>query len=47
MYQWDAEDYARHSAVQQKWARELMVKLRLEGKERVLDIGCGDGKVMR
>ena len=42
---WNAEDYARSSAGQQKWARELIAKLHLQGDERLLDIGCGDGKV--
>lgn len=45
MYKWDAEDYQKSSSEQQKWARELIAKLQLEGDERVLDIGCGDGKV--
>ena len=44
-YAWDAADYARASSVQQGWARELIAKLGLQGRERVLDIGCGDGKV--
>ena len=41
---WDARDYAAHSAAQQEWARELIAKLRLRGDEAVLDIGCGDGR---
>ena len=44
-YEWDAADYAQASSVQQLWARELIAKLRLQGHERVLDIGSGDGKV--
>ncbi len=44
-YEWDAAGYARASSVQQQWARELIAKLGLQGRERVLDIGCGDGKV--
>jgi trans-aconitate 2-methyltransferase len=44
-FPWDAEEYARNSAAQQQWARELIDKLPLSGTERVLDIGCGDGKV--
>lgn len=44
-YVWDAADYERHSAAQQAWARELLAKLALQGDERLLDIGCGDGKV--
>jgi trans-aconitate 2-methyltransferase len=43
--QWDAEEYARNSAAQLTWARELIGKLGLSVKESVLDIGCGDGKV--
>jgi trans-aconitate 2-methyltransferase len=42
---WDAEEYARNSAAQQGWARELIEKLGLSGSESVLDLGCGDGKV--
>lgn len=45
MYRWDPEDYSKHSSAQESWARELISKLRLKGGERVLDIGCGDGKV--
>lgn len=44
-YTWDASDYEQSSSVQQMWARELIAKLDLKGDERVLDIGCGDGKV--
>lgn len=45
MYEWDAKKYNENSSQQQKWARELLAKLKLKGNERVLDIGCGDGKV--
>jgi trans-aconitate methyltransferase len=45
MYRWNPEDYSRNSAEQEKWALELIAKLDLKGDERVLDIGCGDGKV--
>ncbi len=44
-YIWDAKDYAKHSSVQQDWAKELASKLSLNGYESVLDIGCGDGKI--
>jgi trans-aconitate 2-methyltransferase len=44
-YQWDAADYEKHSSPQQQWARDAMRGLALAGNERVLDIGCGDGKV--
>ena len=45
MATWNATDYAKNSSEQQKWARELIAKLNLRGDERVLDLGCGDGKV--
>jgi trans-aconitate methyltransferase len=42
---WSAADYASNSSVQQAWARELIVQLKLRGNERILDVGCGDGKI--
>lgn len=42
---WDPAAYAANSSSQQGWARELIAKLELRGDERILDIGCGDGKV--
>lgn len=44
-FNWNASDYAKNSRVQQVWARELLAKLELNGRESLLDIGCGDGKV--
>ena len=45
MQTWDPSDYERHSAVQESWARDCIARLRLGGTERILDIGCGDGRV--
>lgn len=45
MSTWNPADYAKNSAGQQAWARELIAKLQLRGMEHILDIGCGDGKV--
>ena len=45
MHKWNPADYARHSAAQLAWARELVARLKLRGDESVLDIGSGDGKV--
>ena len=42
---WSAADYATNSKVQHAWARELIAKLKLQGNERILDVGCGDGKI--
>jgi trans-aconitate 2-methyltransferase len=44
-YRWNAAEYAKSSKTQLIWARELIGKLELKGTERLLDIGCGDGKV--
>lgn len=45
MVTWDANAYHHSSAAQRQWAEELLAKLALDGKEHVLDIGCGDGKI--
>ena len=42
---WDAEDYAKSSSAQEKWANELIDKLSLNGSENLIDIGCGDGRI--
>ena len=44
-FQWNAHDYARNATAQYGWATELLDKLALRGDERVLDIGCGNGRV--
>jgi trans-aconitate 2-methyltransferase len=45
MTEWDAADYARISALQKVMAEEVLGLLKLHGAERVLDVGCGDGKI--
>jgi trans-aconitate 2-methyltransferase len=45
LYKWNPGDYTTQSSNQQQWAQELISKLALKGNERILDIGCGDGKV--
>jgi trans-aconitate 2-methyltransferase len=42
--EWNPADYARHSTGQERWARELFRLLAPKPHERVLDIGCGDGR---
>jgi trans-aconitate 2-methyltransferase len=44
-FTWNAADYNKSSPAQQVWAQELIEKIGLYGNERVLDIGCGDGKI--
>lgn len=45
VYTWDPKDYKKHSVTQKGFADELLAKLDFRGDERVLDIGCGDGKI--
>jgi len=45
MYQWNAQDYHQNSDNQARWAKEMMKVLKLRGNERILDIGCGEGKL--
>lgn len=42
---WDPEDYYKHSYSQYAFALGLVGRLGLLGNERILDIGCGDGKI--
>jgi len=44
-YNWNAQDYAKNSANQFQWAKELIPKLHLRCNEALLDLGCGDGKI--
>jgi trans-aconitate 2-methyltransferase len=44
MTEWKASDYARISELQHAMAEEVLALLDLRGNERVLDIGCGNGK---
>lgn len=42
---WNAERYHQISTPQQAWGRRVLDRLALEGSERVLDLGCGTGRV--
>ena len=42
---WDAESYQRVSAPLEAMGREVLDRLALRGDERVLDAGCGTGRV--
>ena len=42
---WDAATYQRVSVPHQEWARSILDRLELDGDERVLDAGCGSGRV--
>jgi trans-aconitate 2-methyltransferase len=45
MTEWNADDYAQQSSLQLAMANEQLRMLTLAGNERVLDVGCGDGKI--
>ncbi len=42
---WNPVDYHEHSYPQYAFALGLLKRLRFNGDERILDVGCGDGKV--
>ena len=42
---WDAATYDRVSGPQVEWARNVLDRLPLGGTEKVLDAGCGSGRV--
>ncbi len=44
MTEWNASEYDRLSALQDTMAAEVLSSLTLKGNERILDIGCGNGK---
>ena len=45
MTEWNASEYYRRSALQKWLADKSLAGLELLGTERVLDVGCGDGKI--
>src|SRR5260370_24753940 len=44
MTEWNASEYARLSALQAAMAGEVLSLLDLSGAEKILDVGCGNGK---
>ncbi len=42
---WDAATYDRVAEPQTRWGRVVLDRLPLDGTERVLDAGCGSGRV--
>lgn len=45
MAEWNAEQYNQHSGLQAAMADEQLRRVSFTGSERVLDVGCGDGKI--
>jgi trans-aconitate 2-methyltransferase len=44
MTEWNASGYDRISSLQAAMAEEVLAPLDLKGNERILDVGCGNGK---
>lgn len=44
---WDATAYHRVSDPQVSWGRAVLARLNLRGDERVIDAGCGTGRLTR
>jgi trans-aconitate 2-methyltransferase len=45
MTEWNAELYGQRSGLQKAMAAEVLALLELRGTERVLDVGCGEGRI--
>jgi len=45
MTEWNAVGYSEISSLQEAMAEEQLALLDLAGTERILDVGCGDGKI--
>lgn len=42
-YEFDGEKYKTASSPQKEWGKSLISKISLQGNEKILDLGCGDG----
>jgi trans-aconitate methyltransferase len=42
-HEFDGKKYEKASAHQKEWGTKLIAELDLQGSERILDLGCGDG----
>jgi len=42
---WEGQSYSQNSTVQYSQAKHLISQIPFTGSDRVLDIGCGDGKI--
>lgn len=45
MTEWDAAGYSHISSLQKAMAEEVLALIELRSSERVLDVGCGEGKI--
>lgn len=42
-YEFDGKKYEKASSHQKEWGERIIEELALQGTERILDLGCGDG----
>ena len=42
-HEFNGRKYEKASTHQKEWGAKLIAELELRGRERVLDLGCGDG----
>jgi trans-aconitate 2-methyltransferase len=42
-YEFDGKKYEKASSHQKEWGERIIEELALQGSERILDLGCGDG----
>ena len=42
---WNAKHYKKHSSCQSDSGIDLIKKIKLKGNEKILDLGCGDGRL--
>ena len=47
MSDWDAKFYKKEAGLQENAALRILKRISFQGNERVLDIGCGDGKITK
>lgn len=43
-YEFNGKKYEKASGLQREWDERFNQELALKGTERILDLGCGDGK---
>ena len=43
--EWNGENYHHYSQIQYQLAHELLKLYSFQGEEKILDVGCGDGKI--
>jgi trans-aconitate 2-methyltransferase len=47
IFEFDGKKYRKASTHQKEWGNKIIAELELEGNERILDLGCGDGTLTR